>query len=108
MANEEAYLQVQTTVDDPELARELAAALVDEGLAACVQILGPVESHYRWQGRREVAREWLLVAKTDQRRYPRLAEAIGRRHPYEVPEVVAVPLVEMADGYRAWLGDSLR
>ncbi len=99
-------LLVSSTVDGEDRARELASALVEEGLAACVQVLGPIRSVYRWRGEVETATEWLLLAKTTEGRFPALRDAIVRRHPYEVPEIVAVPITDGLPAYLAWLADA--
>jgi periplasmic divalent cation tolerance protein len=102
------YLQVTTTTSSAEEARRIAAALVERRLAACVQVLGPIESHYRWQGKVEEEREWLCLAKTEASRYPELEAAIRELHSYREPELVATPIVAGSSGYLAWIGESLR
>ena len=98
---------VLCTVDSEELARELAHALVQRRLAACVNLLPGVTSVYRWQGAVEEAREILLVIKTSPERYEELRRAIRERHPYETPEVIAWDLAAGDPDYLAWLGESL-
>ena len=83
----------------------MAVALVERRLAACVQVVGPVESRYRWEGRVETATEWLCVAKTTAERYDELEAAIGELHSYDVPEILAVPVVRGSAAYLRWLGD---
>lgn len=101
------YLQVTTTAPSEEEARRIAAALVERRLAACVQVLGPIESHYRWRGAVETEREWLCLAKTGASRYPELEATIRELHSYEEPEVVAMPIVAGSRGYLEWIGESL-
>ncbi len=101
------YLQVFTTMPSAGEAERIAGELLRQRLAACVQVVGPITSTYRWQGRVETAREWLCLAKTDRARYPRLLAAIEDTHPYDTPEIVAVPIVLGAERYLAWLGDAL-
>ncbi len=101
------YLQVLTTTGSEEEAERIAAALVERRLAACVQVVGPISSHYRWQGKAEHAEEWLCLAKTEADRYPELEAAIGELHSYEKPEIVATPIVAGSPGYLAWLSESL-
>lgn len=96
-------LQVSTTTDSEEAARALAALLVGERLAACVQVVGPIVSTYWWEGRVETAQEWLCLVKTRADRYPEVEEAIRRHHSYDVPEIIAVPAVEIDESYRQWL-----
>jgi len=101
------YLQVSTAAGSEEEAEGIAAALVERRLAACVQVLGPVGSRYRWRGEIEQAREWLCLAKTEASRYPELEAAIRELHSYEEPEIVATPIVAGSAGYLDWIGESL-
>ena len=88
------------TCPDPATAERLAAVLVAERLAACVNVLPGVRSTYRWQGRLQQADEVLLVIKTTPGRYPALQARLPQLHPYELPELLAV---EAADGLPAYL-----
>ncbi len=96
-------LQVQTTVGDPADADRLAELLVDGGLAACAQVIGPVRSRYRWRGVIELAEEWLLLVKTTAAAWPRVEQAIREGHPYDEPELIAVPVQEGSAGYLEWV-----
>ena len=96
-------LQVTTTAGSPEEARAIAGVLLDGRLAACVQVLGPVESRYRWEGRLETATEWLLVVKTAAARYDEVEAAIRAAHSYDVPEILAVPVVGGSQAYLRWV-----
>lgn len=96
-------LLVITTLPDKDVAERLARTLVDQGLAACVNIGAPVTSVYKWQGRLERGTEVMLTIKTTRARYPALEEAIARGHPYELPEVIAVPITEALPEYLAWI-----
>lgn len=101
------HLQVLTTIDSEAAAERIAAALVERRLAACVQVVGPISSTYRWQGEVERAREWMCVAKTTAERYPEAEAAIRELHSYEEPEIVATPIVAGSAGYLAWVSESL-
>ncbi len=101
------YLQVLTTVASEEEAERLGAALVERRLAACVQVVGPISSRYRWRGEVETAREWICLAKTEASRYPEVEAAIGELHSYEEPEIVATPIVAGSSGYLAWIATAL-
>jgi periplasmic divalent cation tolerance protein len=81
----------------------MARQLVEQGLAACVNILPPVASIYRWQGQVEQASEIPLLIKTTQARYQEIEQAILQAHPYEVPEIVALPLAAGLPAYLAWM-----
>lgn len=102
------YLQVITTVETEEDAHRVAEALVGERLAACVQIGGPISSTYWWKG--EVCRgaEWQCVLKTRADLMPSVKAALGRVHPYEVPEILAFPVVDGGEAYLAWMDTELR
>lgn len=96
-------LLVLTNLPDEETARRLAEHLVGERLAACVNILAPCRSVYRWDGRVEDAAEVPVLVKTVARRYEALEAAIRALHPYELPEIVAVPIAQGLPGYLAWV-----
>jgi len=101
------HLQVLTTIDSEEAAERISAALVERRLAACVQVVGPISSTYRWQGEVERAREWMCVAKTTAERYPEVEAAIRELHPYDEPEIVATQIVAGSAGYLGWISESL-
>lgn len=101
------YVQVVTTVQRREDAQRLARELVQRRLAGCAQVLGPIESVYHWQGRIETAEEWQVLFKTRRDLYPALDAALGELHPYDVPEILAVPVVEASPAYLDWLEQSL-
>lgn len=96
-------IQVVTTVATEEAAAALAAALVERRLAACVQVWGPIRSVYRWAGAVESAEEWVCQIKTLAWRFPALEEAIQELHAYDVPEILATPVVAGSEAYLAWL-----
>lgn len=100
-------LVVLCTVPDEATAERLARGAVDAQLAACVNVLGGVRSFYRWKGEVQDERELQLVLKTDRARFDALAAWIAREHPYEVPEVLALPVVAGADSYLAWMREQL-
>lgn len=99
------YLQVVTTVQSKEDARRIADRLVEKRLAACVQIAGPITSVYRWRGKVESADEWQLSAKTRSALYEAVEREIRAGHPYEVPEIVRLPIVAASADYLAWIGE---
>jgi periplasmic divalent cation tolerance protein len=101
-------LIVYCSCPDLALAQALASALVEQRLAACVQCLPGVQSVYRWQGAVERASEVQLQIKTDAARYAAVEAAILARHPYELPEIVAVEAVAGLDRYLDWIGASTR
>lgn len=101
------YVQVATTVSTKEDAELVARMLVEKGLAACVQVIGPIVSFYRWQGEIETAGEYLCLAKSRHGLFPAIETAIKEIHPYEVPEIIVSPLVAGSSDYLAWLNDQL-
>lgn len=94
---------VLTTCPDAESADRLAQVLVGRNMAACVNIQPQVRSIYRWQGRVEESAEHLLFIKTAAARYQELQDVIEANHPYELPEVVAVPIVAGLNEYLSWI-----
>jgi periplasmic divalent cation tolerance protein len=96
-------IQVTTTTSKEEEARSLAKTLVEKRLAACAQVLGPITSVYWWQGKMEEAKEWLCIFKTRASLYEKLEEEIRRIHPYEVPEIVALPIADGSRDYLEWI-----
>jgi periplasmic divalent cation tolerance protein len=102
------FCQVTTTIDSREAAEQLAAVLVEERLAACAQISGPIASTYRWQGRVERATEWYCHLKTTSARLPDLEARLRSLHPYQVPEIIAVPISAGHAAYLSWIEDAVR
>ncbi|MBI2495367.1 MAG: divalent-cation tolerance protein CutA [Candidatus Omnitrophica bacterium] len=96
-------LVVLVTCPTRAIARRLASRLIEERLAACVNALPGVESIFRWQGKVERCREILLVIKTTARRFPQLRAAVRNLHPYDVPEIIALPVVAGHTPYLRWV-----
>jgi periplasmic divalent cation tolerance protein len=97
-------LQVTCTVDTREAADALAHDVVDLGLAACAQVVGPIRSTYRWEGELETAEEFLLLIKTTEAAFIRLRDELVERHPYDVPEILAMPVADGNARYLEWIG----
>jgi len=90
-------------------ARKIARALVEQRLAACVNILqSPVQSIYRWKGKVESAKEVLIIIKTTRKRFAALQRAIRALHSYGTPEIIALPVADGSRDYLAWIADSVR
>jgi len=98
-----AAIQVVVAVPSPAVARRLSAALLDAELCACAQTIGPITSRYVWQGRRESAREWLLLVKTRRSLFGAVERTVRALHPYTVPEIAAITLHPVHAPYLAWL-----
>jgi len=100
------YIQVVTTVADKTQAEHLAATLLEQRLAACVQI-APCNSLYRWQGKMERSEEMVCTIKSRRDLFPELCRVIRANHPYQVPEILASPVVAGAESYLSWLEEGL-
>lgn len=96
-------LTVLTTVDSETAARELAAGAVERRVAACAQISAPVTSVYRWEGAVQTDPEWQILLKTSAARYDALEAYIREVHEYDVPEIIATPVVRGGADYLAWV-----
>jgi periplasmic divalent cation tolerance protein len=99
------YIQITTTTETKEEAQKIANYLVEQKLAACVQITGPITSVYRWKGKVENTQEWLCMIKTREELFSKAETAIKKMHSYETPEIVAVPIVKGSKEYLIWLDD---
>ena len=94
---------VMTTTASRDEAAKIANVVVELRLAACVQIVGPIASVYRWQGKVEQSEEWLCLIKTQRVLYAQLETAVRENHSYDIPEVVALPIVDGSADYLDWL-----
>ncbi len=103
-----AYRLVLSTAGSREEAQRIAHALLDRRLAACVNLLGPIESIYRWKGQVEEAPEWLLLIKTSAAGFAALRDAIRELHSYELPECISVDIAEGSSEYLSWLGEQIK
>ena len=99
---------VLVTAGSAEECGKIARAVVEQRLAACVNILGPIRSVYRWKGTVEDEQEHLMVMKTEQKRFPALREEVERLHSYDTPEVICLPIAEGSEKYLNWLAESVR
>ena len=101
------FIQVLTTVEREEEAAALASELVERRLAACVQIVGPIASTYRWKGEVQRAQEWQCWIKTRRDLYDEVESAIRRLHSYELPEIIALPIIAGSTDYLEWVGENV-
>lgn len=102
------YIEVHSTIDSKEQADKICAAVVEARLAACAQVSGPIRSTYWWQGKIERADEFFLMMKTTSDRFDEVARVIRENHSYEVPDIVAVPLVDGVADYLRWISAETR
>lgn len=100
-----AHLVVLNTCPDADTAGRIAADLVERGLAACVQALPGLQSYFHWDGKVECAQEHLLLIKTSAASYPALERRITALHPYQLPEIIAVPVSHGLPDYLSWVND---
>ena len=97
------YIQVFTTVEKREDAERIASSVVNKRVAACAQVIGPIRSTYWWKGKVEQAEEWLLMMKTREALFSVLEKEIKAIHPYEVPEIIGLPIVAGSESYLHWI-----
>ena len=100
-------VQITTMTDSAELAATIADTLVGERLVACAQVLGPMDSVYWWKGRMERATEWQCVLKTREDLYSKVEARITTLHSYEVPAIIAVPVVRGSKAYLEWMSNEV-
>ena len=103
MTTDPPILVCLTTVTDQDQARQMAGSLLERRIAACVQIDGPIESHYRWEGKLCCEQEYRLVIKTSLRQQTQLRDMIRELHPYDQPEIVVLESFDVDAGYASWV-----
>jgi periplasmic divalent cation tolerance protein len=101
------FVQLVTTTGTRHDAEQIASELVSRRLAGCVQITGPIISTFRWQGKVETAEEWMCTVKTSLAQLDAIQRLFREIHPYEVPEVIATPIIDGDAAYLKWLGEQL-
>ena len=97
------YIQVYTAIDSKEAAQKIALAIVSQRLAACCWVSGPITSTYWWEDKVEQAEEWVCTMKTRKALFNKLEQAIKAAHTYDVPEIVATPIVAGNQSYLEWI-----
>jgi periplasmic divalent cation tolerance protein len=102
------YVVVLTTVPADGSAPDFARSLIEERLAACVNLLPAMDSIYRWEGQVEHETERQMVIKTSRDRVPALWDRVRELHPYEVPEFLVLPIVDGNEAYLRWVGESTK
>ncbi len=106
--NNNEFIQVTTTIDSQDLALQIAENLVKNKLAACAQISGPITSVYEWKEKVERDEEWYCIIKTRKDLFKQIAERIKFLHPYEVPEIIAIPIVNGHQPYLEWINSIVK
>ena len=99
---------VLVTCGSEEEALKIANALVEEHLAACVNVIAPIRSIYRWEGKIWDEKEWLLIIKTQSHRFEELEKKVKSLHSYSVPEIVSLPIVEGSSSYLNWIKENTK
>lgn len=102
------YVVILVTASTSKEAKNIAHQLIKHKLAACVNILGNVESLFRWQGKLDRAKELLLLIKSKKSKLPRIIKMVKSLHSYEVPEIIALPILAGNKEYLRWLDGCLR
>ncbi len=102
------YIQIMTTTEKNNDAQRIARFIVGKRLAGCVQVIGPITSTYWWKDNLEIAEEWMCLIKTRRDLYEEIERAIREIHPYEVPEILAVPAVAGSKDYLEWLNSEIK
>ena len=102
------YVQIITTTNSRESANQIAEKLVGEKLAACAQVSGPITSVYQWKGKIERDEEFYCVIKTRKDLYPEVEKTIKAVHSYEVPEIIALPILEGSPAYLDWITEVVK
>jgi periplasmic divalent cation tolerance protein len=97
---------VFVTCGSEEEGLKIANALVEEHLAACANLISPIRSIYRWEGKISDAKEWLLIIKTQKDRFEELEKKVRSLHSYSVPEIISLPIVEGSSAYLDWIRDN--
>lgn len=104
----EEIIQIVTTADNKGIIEKIGRDLVEKRLVACAQIVGPIQSIYRWKGAVEDANEWLLLMKSKTSLYPAIEEEIRRQHPYELPEIIVTNIDKGLAGYMDWVASETK
>ena len=99
----QSFILISTTTENKTDAESIAAVLLAKRLAACVQIIGPIQSRYWWENAIQQSDEFLCLIKTSSDLYQKVEEAILSVHPYDVPEIVALPIIEGSSSYLSWI-----
>jgi len=102
------YIIIIITTAGREEAETIVQRLLEARLIACANIIGPVSSHFHWSGKMEKAKEYLILMKSRKDLFEKLSETVKALHSYEVPEILALPVVEGSKAYMDWLGSCLR
>ena len=101
------HILITVTASSREEAEKIATTLLERKLIACANILGPVSSRFWWQGKIDLAEEYMIFMKTKRELFDQVVDNVKQLHSYEVPEIIALPIVEGAKPYLEWINSSL-
>jgi periplasmic divalent cation tolerance protein len=99
------YIQIVTTMESKESAEKMGNLLVENKLAACVQVSGPITSIYQWEDKMEQSQEYYCIIKTEKKRYSQIEHTIKKNHSYEVPEIIVLPILKGNPDYLNWISE---
>jgi periplasmic divalent cation tolerance protein len=99
---------IMATAGSRKACRKIAKHLIENRLAACVNITEPIESVYRWKGKVAAGKEFQLFIKSTRELFPEIKAAIAKLHPYETPEIICLPIIDGAQNYLDWIGESVK
>lgn len=102
------HIIVLVTCPNKKVSEQITEILLEKRLAACVNIIANVSSHYLWKGKKESSKEVLMIIKTRTELFERLAESIIKNHPYDLPEIIALPIVQGSVKYLKWIDKETR
>lgn len=102
------YIQITTTVPKLYNAKEISDRILNEKLASCVQIIGPIKSIYRWKNKIEKKEEWLCIIKTRKKLFKIIEKFIKKIHPYEVPEILSTPIINGSMEFLNWMDNEVK
>lgn len=97
------YIQITTTVSKFDEVKIIADNILDKKIAACVQIIGPIKSLYWWKNKKENEEEWICLIKTKKQLFKKIEKLIKDLHPYELPEIIATPIINGSKEYLRWI-----
>ncbi len=97
------FIQISTTVAKKVDAEKIGKVLLKKRLSACTQVIGPISSFYKWNGKIKKSREWLCIIKTKKNLYRKIEKELKNIHPYELPEIIVTPITEGSKKYLAWI-----
>ena len=106
--SENKFIMIITTVNSDSAAKKIAQALIEEKLAACVNIIPSVTSIFRWEGKVSTESELILIAKSKKKLFDEIKDKILSLHPYKLPEIITVPIVDGSKEYLKWVEDELK